>query len=228
MRGPGRLPRRPRRLPPPDAVTVRLALLAVLVSGAAAAQPDVVGTWELEAAETLPDDGTLVFVRLTVTDQEIETLTVTLWPNGDLTGDRVTSRYLASDGQLVVRRLASVALWDVARDRDRLVIRDAEAGLVLRLRRADPAAAVDPALVGSWVGERGGRPFALRLQPDGTAEVGDPQRPDAGRWAAAGAYLVLGDDPARYTLARGADGARQLVVEADGERTTFRWVAGGR
>ena len=203
-------------------MTLRLALLAVLLSGAASAQPSVVGTWEMESAETPPGDETLVFARLTITDREIETLAVALDGDGGLSGDRTTSRYLVSDGQLVVRRLASVTVWDVAGDRDRLAVRDLETGAVLRLRRADPSAAVDPALVGAWLGERGGRPFALRLRPDGTADVGDPAGPDSGRWAAAGAYLVLGDDPARYTFARDADGARQLVVEADGERTVLR------
>ena len=210
-------------------MTPRPVLLAALALGlsAAAAQPalDAAGTWELESAETPGSDDALVFARLTIGDGEIETLAVTLDEGGGLTGERATSRYRASAGQWIVRRLAAVTVWDVARDRDRLVVRDLESGAVLRLRRADPGAAVDPSVVGAWAGTRAGRPFALRLRPDGTAQVGDPADPDDGRWAAAGAYLVLGDDPARYTLARDADGGRVLVVEADGERTELRRVS---
>ena len=199
----------------------RLALL-VLVASAASAQPGLLGTWELEGVEASPVEDELVFARLTVSDDRIDGLYVFLDPDdGELSGRRTRARYLVSDGQLIVRENNGVTVWDVIQIATGLRIHDLETGTILRFRRADPLFAIDPSLVGSWSGTREGKPFALRLDADGTAERTDDGDRDTGEWAAAGAYLILGDDPARYTFVRDAADRLQLVVEADGERTVL-------
>ena len=211
-------------------MTLRLVLLAAVAASAAAqtapvepvpVAPDVEGTWDLESAENVPLDDQLVFARLTFTGDEVRTLIVALADDGDLSGERTRARYRVSDGQLIVREQSGVTVWAVARDQDRLAVRDLETGVVLRLRRAVPGVGIDPGLVGAWAGTRDGQPFAIRFRPDGVAEVQTGDDADEGEWTAAGAYLVLGEDPARYGLRRGADGRRQLVVEAGGERTVL-------
>ena len=234
---------RVRRRPLPAAAVLRSVLAVALVttvSALAAAQtapvaprpatfgapaPDVVGTWDLESAENVPLDDRLVFARLAFTDREVRTLTVALADDGDLDGERTRARYLVSDGQLVVRRANGVTVWAVGREDDRLVVHDIETGVVLRLRLAAPDVGVDPGLIGAWAGTREGRPFAVRFRPDGTAEVQVGDDRDEGEWTVAGAYLLLDEDPARYGLGRDADGVRQLVVEASGERTVLRQIA---
>ncbi len=200
---------------------LRLALLVVL-AGSAAAQTGIAGTWELEGVEATPVEDELVFARLTVSDNRIDGLYVFLDPDdGELSGRRTRARYQVSDGQLIVRENNGVTVWDVIQIETGLRIHDLETGTILRFRRADASSSVDPALVGGWSGVRGDRPFALRLNPDGTAERTDDGDRDTGVWAAAGAYLILGDDPARYTFVRDAGDRLQLVVEADGERTVL-------
>lgn len=211
-------------------MTLRLALLAV-VSVSATAQtapvpdrpsaPDVVGTWDLESAENVPLDDQLVFARLTFTGDRIQSLLVALADDGDLSGERTSLRYRASDGQLIVRQASGVTVWAVVRDQDRLAVHDLETDVVLRLRLAAPDAGLDPGLIGAWAGRREGKPFAVRFRPDGIAEVQTGDDRDEGEWTAAGAYLVLGEDPARYGFRRDADGRRQLVVEAGGEQTVL-------
>lgn len=202
-------------------MTFRLALLVVL-AGSASAQTGLVGTWELEGVEASPVDDELVFARLTVSDDRILGLYVFLdADDGELSGRRTRARYLVSDGQLIVRENNGVTVWDVIQIATGLRIHDLETGTILRFRRADPGSAIDPSLVGAWTGTRGERPFALRLDADGTAERSDDGDRDTGEWAAAGAYLVLDDDPARYTFVRDAADRLQLVVEADGERTVL-------
>ena len=187
------------------------------------AQTGPVGTWELEAVEASPVRDALVFARLAITEDRIRGLYVFLDPDdGELKATRTRARYFVSDGQLIVRENGGVTVWDVVQIATGLRIQDLETGTVLRMRRADPGSAIDPALVGTWTGTRDGRPFALRLDGDGAAERIDDGDRDSGEWAAAGAYLVLGDDPARYTFVRGADDRLQLVVEADGERTVLQ------
>lgn len=203
----------------PDAVILRLALF-LAVAGSAAAQTGPVGTWELEGVEASPVEDELVFARLTVSDDRIWGLYVFLDPDdGELSGRRTRARYLVSDGQLVIRENNGVTVWGVVQIATGLRIHDLETGTILRFRRTDPSSAIDPALVGSWSGTRDGRPFALRLDADGTAERTDDGDRDTGEWAATGAYLILDDDPARYTFVRDAQDRLQLVVEADGERT---------
>ena len=222
--GPGGRRRRLRGSLSPAAVPLRLAVLVLAIAAASGARAqDVAGVWELEAVEASPVDDALVFARLTITADQIRGLYVFLdADDGELSGRRTRARYLTSDGQLVVRENNGVTVWDVDATATGLRVHDLETGTILRMRRADHGSAVDPLLVGTWTGTRDGQPFALRLDADGTAErrLGDDR--DRGTWAAAGAYLVLGDDPARYGFRRDADGRLQLVVEADGERTVLQ------
>ena len=200
-----------------------LCATLALAAGASAQTAGLVGTWELEAVEASPVEDALVFARLAITDDRIRGLYVFLDPDdGELSARRTRARYRVSDGQLIVRENNGVTVWDVAQIATGLRVQDLETGTVLRMRRADPGSATDPGLVGTWVGTRAGRPFALRLGADGRAERIDDDDRDSGEWAAAGAYLVLGDDPARYTFTRDAADRLQLVVEADGERTILR------
>ncbi|WP_420455078.1 hypothetical protein [Rubrivirga sp.] len=187
--------------------------------------PDVVGTWELVAAENVPVEDELVFARLTFGTDRFDAVYVFLDPDdAELSGRFERGRYLSSAGQLVVREGGDVTVFDVARDATQLTVRDVETGVVLLLRAADPALARDPDLVGAWAGARGGRPWGVRFDPDGRAEVREGDDRDTGDYVVAGPYVLLGDDPARYTFARDADGRRQLVVEADGERTVLSRV----
>ncbi len=187
--------------------------------------PDVVGTWELVAAENVPVEDELVFARLAFTADRFDAVYVFLDPDdAELSGRFERGRYLSSAGQLVVREGRDVTVFDVERDATLLTVRDVETGVVLLLRAADPGLARDPDLVGEWAGARAGEPFGVRFDPDGRAEVREGDHRDMGDYVVAGPYVLLGDDPARYTFARGADGRRQLVVEADGERTVLSQV----
>lgn len=182
--------------------------------------PDVVGTWELVAAENVPYDDELVFARLTFTPDRLDAVYVFLDPDdAELIGRFQGGRYVASAGQLVLSDRGDVTVLDVARDRTLLTVADLETGVVLLLREADPALAQDPQLFGAWEGTRRGEPFGVRFGPDGRAEIRRGTDTDDGAYVVAGPYVLLGDDPARYTFARDAAGRRQLVVEADGERT---------
>ena len=203
----------------------RLAVFALTFAAAAASAqpaPDVVGTWELTASENVPYEDALVFARLTITPDRIRTVYVFLDPDdGELSARSENARYVVSAGQLVAREDGRVTVLDVVREGTVLRVHDLETDVVLTLREADPALALDPDLVGTWAGTRDGEFFAVRFEPDGRAEVTEGDDTDDGRYLVAGPYLVLGDDPARYTFARDADGRRQLVVEADGERTVL-------
>ncbi|MEM0960971.1 MAG: hypothetical protein AAGK21_00355 [Bacteroidota bacterium] len=203
----------------------RFAVLFVLLSSAATAQtaPNVIGTWELVASENVPVEDALVFARLTITDDRIETVYVFLDPDdGELAARFEDGRYLVSDGQLVVRSNNRVAILDATREGTFLRVHEVESGSTLTLREADPAGALDPDLLGTWAGTRGDVPFEVTFRADGTAEVLDGDDRDTGRYVVAGAYLILGDDPARYTLRRDAEDRRQLVVEADREQTVLQ------
>lgn len=202
------------------------ALLAVVASGQVLplppepSAPDVVGTWELVASENVPYDDDLVFARLTFTPDELDAVYVFLDPDdAELIGRYQSGRYRPSAGQLVLRNANGVTVLEVERDRTLLTVADLETGIVLLLRKADPANAMDRDLVGGWEGVRRGEPFAVRFAPDGRAEIRRGDDLDDGDYVVAGPYVLLGDDPARYTFVRDADGRRQLVVEADGERS---------
>jgi len=188
--------------------------------------PDVVGTWELVAAENVPYDDNLVFARLTFTPDELDAVYVFLDPDdAELIGRFQGGRYVASAGQLVLRDRGDVTVLEVARDRTLLTVADLETGIVLLLREADPALALDPDLLGAWEGVRDGEPFAVRFGPGGRADIRRGDDRDDGEYVVAGPYVLLGDDPARYTFARDDAGRRQLVVEADGERTILSRMA---
>ncbi|WP_143537255.1 hypothetical protein [Rubrivirga sp. SAORIC476] len=212
-------------LPSGSPVVSRLILFGVfLLAPAAAAQdaPDVVGTWELVDAENVPYDDLLVFARLTFTPDRLDAVYVFLDPDdGELSGRFEDARVQASAGQLVVRDGAEVTVLDVTRDATLLRVLDLETGIVLNLRAADPEGALDPDLVGGWSGTRFGRPFGVRFGADGRAEVREGDDRDEGTYVVAGPYVLLGDDPARYTFRRDASGQRQLVVEADGEESVL-------
>lgn len=216
--------------PLPTAVLRRLLLLALLTAStfrlatAASAQPapDVVGTWELVSSENVPAEDALVFARLAFTGDAMEAVYVYLDPDdAELSGRFEEGRYLVSDGDLVVRNDGRVTVLEVARDGTFLSVRDVETGAVLVLRETDPGRALDPDLFGAWAGVRRGAPFSVRFRPDGSAEVREAGDVETGPYVVAGPYVLLGDDPARYTFARSSDGRRQLVVEADGERTVL-------
>ena len=217
---------------PLRALPLVLALLAASASGqtrpapAPVPAPDVVGTWELVASQNVPYDDDLVFARLTFTADRVDAVYVFLDPDdAELIGRFDRGRYLVSAGQLVVRENNEVTVLDVVRDRTLLSVTDLETGVTLLLREADPAGAVDPQLVGGWEGLRRGEPFSVRFGADGRADVRQGDDLDTGDYVVAGPYVLLGDDPARYTFARDTDGRRQLVVEADGERTLLSRTA---
>lgn len=183
--------------------------------------PEIVGTWELVGAENVPVEEALVFARMTITDGRIVTRSVFLDPDdGELIGRVEDARYLVNDGQLVARRHDGVTVLAVERRATFLTVTDLETGVVLRLREADPALALDPDLVGTWAGTLDGEPFTIRFRADGTGESrrGDGRFRD-GRYVVAGPYLFLDDGPIRYTFAGATQ--RQLVLEGDGERTVL-------
>ena len=187
-----------------------------------AALPEIVGVWELAASENIPVEDALVFARVTITEDRIASVYVFLDPDdGELSGQFERGRYRVSDGQLVVREANGVTVLDVQREVGFLTIRDLETDVVLVLREASPGSDRDADLVGAWAGTRAGRPFAVRFFEDGTAEVGRGDDRDRGDYVVAGPYVLLGDEPARYSFAMGPDGRRHLVVEADGERSVL-------
>lgn len=203
---------------------MRLLAFAAAILAVPASGQDVVGTWEMTSAENVPYEDDLVFARMTFTGDEIRSTFVFLDPDdGELIGRLHEDRYFVSDGQLIVRDAGSTTVLDVARDRDELTVRDVETGVLFRLRAVDPITAMDPDVLGAWRGTRDGRDLTLRFRPDGVVEVqeGDAEEPDTARYTVAGPYLLLGDDPARYTFLRDEDGTRRLVVEADREPTVF-------
>ena len=179
-------------------------------------EADVAGTWELTAAENLPYEEDLVFARLTFDRGDLYRTFVLLDPDdSELIGQIAEDRYLVSDGQLIVRNGRDVTVWDVTRDAAELTVHDLETDVVLRLRVADAAGALDPALFGEWRAEGGvGR---LRFYPDGTVEV-DGERED---YVVAGAYLLFGDEPVRYTVGGAVDGAPRLVLSGEEGDATF-------
>ena len=204
-----------------------LALVGLTAFAAPASGQDVLGTWEMTTAENVPYEDDLVFARMTFTRDEIRSTFVFLDPDdGELIGRLHTDGYIVSDGDLIVRDAGSTTVLAVARVRDELTVRDVETGVLFRLRAVDPLTASDPDVLGAWEGVRDGQPLRLRFRPDGVVEVleGDDEEPDTEAYTVAGPYLLLGDDPARYSFARGEDGVRRLIVEADREQTTFSRV----
>ena len=194
-------------------------------------RPTSWGTWDLESAENVPLDDVLVFARLTFTGDEVRSLLVTIDGDGALHGDRTRARYRVSNGQLIVRKLGSVTVWDVARDADRLAVHDLETDVVLRMREVPPDAGLDPELGRHLDWNAWRPPFHPPPRPGRGGRGPGRRRPRRGRAPVhrggasgppPGAYLVLGEDPAHYGFQRDADGRRQLVVDGGGERTVLR------
>lgn len=200
-----------------------LALLAALVRPAPAQpRPEILGTWELVASQNIPVDDALVFARVTITADRIASLYVFLDPDdGELKSQAERGRYRVNDGQMIVHDRAGVTVIDATRDVSFLTLHDLETDVVLILREAAPGSDRDADLVGAWIGTRGGEPFRVRFADDGTAEVIRGGDRDTGDYHVAGPYVLLGDEPARYSFTRGADGRRHLVVEADNERSVL-------
>lgn len=200
-----------------------LCLLLALPLAAPASGQDVVGTWELVAAEDVPYEDSLIFARMTFTGDVLRSTYVFLDPDdGELIGRLHEDRYLVSDGQLIVRGTGSTTVLDVDRVGDRLAVLDLQTGVRLQLRVADPALDRDPALLGRWRSAQGGR--VLQFHADGAVEVRDDGGdPDRLTYVVAGPYLLLGDRPYRYTRASDGDKPR-LFLESDGERTEFLLV----
>ena len=207
---------------------LRLLALAGLLAASAAAQvteADLVGTWELTAVENLPFEDDLVFARMTFADGDLARTFVLLDPDdGELIGQVEADRYLVSDGQVIVRGGRDVTVWDVVRTPGGLVVGDLETGVVFRLRAADPAGALDPDLLGAWrfaAGEGGAAGLGLQFFADGTVEVQDGDDRDRVGYVVAGPYLLIGDEPSRYTFTREGGGARRLVLSGEGGAATF-------
>ena len=208
-------------------MSARLLALALVVPLAAAqpadgfGTPDVVGTWELSGAENVPVDDVLVFARLTISGDRIAATYLFLDPDdGELSVRTEDARYVVSAGQLVLRDDGRTTVWDAARDGTMLTVQDRQTGVLLRLRAAGRSER-DPELVGTWTGTRTGAPFTVWFAPDGQAHVEAGGDREDGRWRTVGPYVLLGDEPAWYSFTRDADGRRQLVVEAEGERSVL-------
>lgn len=183
------------------------AVLSICLMALPAASQDalgVVGTWELTRADDVPGDDILVFARMTFTDSRLRTTTVYLDPDdGELSANISDDSYLVSAGQLIVRAPGSTTVLDAGRTLDGLVVRDIETGVSLTMRPADPADALDPALVGSWAGDGGDHTWTFRFDPDGTSYVrrDDQDRDSLEPYTVAGAYLLIDRDAYRFTFA---------------------------
>lgn len=200
-----------------------LLSLALLLAAPVASGQDVIGTWELTAAENVPYEDSLVFARMTFTDDRIRSTFVFLDPDdGELIGRLNEDRYIVSDGQLIVRSTGSTTVLDVDREGDRLAVLDLQTGVQFQLTAADPTLDRDPALLGRWRSAHGDR--VLQFHSDGTVDVQDGDgEPDARSYVVAGPYVILDDEPFRYTLTHSGDGPR-LFLEAHRERTEFLLV----
>ncbi len=215
---------------------MRLALPLVLASllaapaggqDAPASAADVEGVWEMVEAAGVPYRDSLVFARLTITPDEVQTVTVFRDPDdGELIGQVERARYVVSDGQLVVRDGRSTTVLAARREADRLEVLDLETGVLLRLRAADSGDALDPALVGAWHGRRDGRPVVLRFGPDGSVSVQEEGgEPDTDAYVVAGPFLLFGggpfgDEPVRYAVEAGG----RLVLTSGAGRAEFLYA----
>ncbi len=227
-------------MPSPVLLLAALVALSVALSVAPAAQgvgaastPSVigeVGTWELIEAEDTPGGDTPIFVRMTFTGRSLKTVTVFLDPDDGELSARVTSdSYITSNGQLVVRATGSTTVLDVSRDTDDvgadvLVVRDLRVGTRLRLRLhpADPAGALDPALVGAWAGQDQTHSWTFRFEPDGRSFVrrSGQDRDHEEPYTVAGPYLLVDQDVYRFTFA-----SNRLILSDDVDTIELSRVA---
>ena len=220
----------------PSPVLLLAALVALSAAPAAqgigaGARPSVigeVGTWELIEAEGTPGGDTPVFVRMTFTGRSLKTVTVFLDPDdGELSARVTEDSYITSNGQLVVRATGSTTVLDVSRDTDDvgagvLVVRDLRVGTRLRLHPADPAAALDPALVGAWAGQDRTNAWTFRFEPDGLAFVrrSGQDRDHEEPYTVAGPYLLVDQDVYRFTFA-----SSRLILSDDVDTIELSRVA---
>ena len=202
-----------------------LALLAVPLAASSASQ-GIEGTWELTASENVPYESELVFGRMTFTADELRSVFVFLDPDdAELEGRFERGRYVVSDDQLVVRDGEGTTVLDVARDGTELTVRDVMNGIVFRLREADPALALDPALVGAWRGQYGTEETTLTFSSAGEVEqVEADGDATTDPYVVAGPYLLIGRAAFRYSFDRDGD-ARRLFLENLGERRGFTRVS---
>ncbi|HEX8299651.1 MAG TPA: hypothetical protein VF594_10875, partial [Rubricoccaceae bacterium] len=124
-----------------------------------------------------------------------------------------------ANGQLLVRAPGSTTVLDVSRTIDdlgteALVVQDLRSGVRLTLHPADPSAALDPALVGSWTGADRQNTWAFRFEPDGRAFVrrGDQDEDHEEPYTVAGPYLLIDQDAYHFTFA-----ADRLMLTVEGE-----------
>lgn len=185
-------------------VPVLFTLLAGLLPASAQDILGVDGTWEMIGADNAQvDEYTLVFYRATFAGDRLRTTSIYLdGDDGELTARTTEASFFESAGQLIVRDAGRSTVLDVGRTLDGLVIRDTQTDITLRLRAADPAAALDPALVGSWTGAGDGHTWAFHFTDDGQAFVrrDGADRDDARRYTVASAYLIVGDDAYSFNV----------------------------
>ena len=194
---------------------MRLAVVLLAALSLPAMAQDVAGTWEMTEAQDVPVADDLVFTRMTFTGDRLLTTAVFLDPDdGELSARVTDDRYRQSDGQLVVQAVGSTTVLDVAREVDRLTVRDLETGVVLTLRPADLSDALDPAFVGVWAGTGGGHGWRFRFEPDGQAFVRrDDQDSDHDEpYTVAGPYHLVDQDVYRFTF-----GPDRLTLDGDEE-----------
>ena len=211
------------------ALPVRAARLAALVLLAALAERPaaqdvlgIVGTWEATATENTPGTEKVVFTRMTFTGDRLVTTAVFLDPDdGELSARITDDGYVVSDGQLVVRATGSTTVLDAARDPAGLTVRDTRSGVVVTLRAADPADALDPALVGVWEGGGGGHRWRFDFRADGRATVRrDADDPTEEPYTVAGPYLLVDRDAYRFTFVGG-----RLMLDREDESLDLLPVA---
>lgn len=210
-----------------------VSLAAVLLATAAASQGGtrpgaaglgIVGTWELTAAANVPYESELVFGRIAFTPDEMRSVFVFRDPDdAELEGRVYTDRYIVSDGQLIVRDGPSTTLLDVLRDGPELTVRDVQTGVLFQMREADPARALDPALVGAWRGQLGKEVTTLTFSPSGEVRLEEADGDtDERAYTVGGPYLLLGERPFLYTV---ADDGQRLILENLGEQQDFLRVS---
>ncbi len=199
----------------PTSVLLLAALVAVTVApaaqGVAPSLTGEVGTWELIDAADTPGTDTPIFVRMTFTGRSMKTVAVFLDPDdGELSARVTDDAYITSNGQLVVRAPGSTTVLDVSRATDDvgadvLVVHDLRVGTRLRLRPADPAGGLDPALVGAWAGQDQASTWTFRFEPDGRSFVrrGGQDSDHEEPYTVAGPYLLIDQDTYRFTFASG-------------------------
>lgn len=179
----------------------------------------VIGTWEMVSADDVPNDDLLVFSRMTFTGDRLHTTAVYLdADDGELTARNTDDRYIESAGQLIVQAPGSATVLDVGRTPEGLTVRDVMTGVTLRMRASDLAAALDPALVGSWAGDSADHAWTFRFEPDGRSFVrrSGQSRDHVEPYTVAGAYLLIDEDAYHFTVS-----GDRLTLDRENETITL-------